>query len=159
MVDDGTFRRIDAGSAHRFISQRDGGRADILDDDSSEGAHVHGANRAKDIHRFDLPPIGTLEKPVLIYCYHGNLSRVFAKASVDFQFREVFSLDGGYDGWLVAQGKQISQSKAAASASTPGAALAPPSPRPWPHRRRYLNHQPDGFDIGLDGAVEGANLM
>ncbi len=35
-------------------------------------------------------------QPLLIYCYHGNASQVFAKTFADFGFAEVYSIDGGF---------------------------------------------------------------
>ncbi|MFC0709596.1 ankyrin repeat domain-containing protein [Azorhizophilus paspali] len=36
------------------------------------------------------------DKPVLIYCYHGNSSKTFAQMFSDFRFARVYSVDGGY---------------------------------------------------------------
>jgi hypothetical protein len=33
----------------------------------------------------------------MIYCYHGNASQVYASMFSDFNFREVYSVDGGYE--------------------------------------------------------------
>lgn len=35
--------------------------------------------------------------PVMIYCYHGNASQVYASMFADFQYNEVYSVDGGYE--------------------------------------------------------------
>lgn len=35
--------------------------------------------------------------PVMIYCYHGNASKVFAQMFDDFRYKEVYSVDGGYE--------------------------------------------------------------
>lgn len=35
--------------------------------------------------------------PVMIYCYHGNASQVYAQMFADFRFSEVYSVDGGYE--------------------------------------------------------------
>jgi len=35
--------------------------------------------------------------PVMIYCYHGNASQVYASMFSDFKFSEVYSVDGGYE--------------------------------------------------------------
>lgn len=37
--------------------------------------------------------------PVLIYCYHGKASQEYGRMFVDFGFREVYSLDGGFEAW------------------------------------------------------------
>ncbi len=36
------------------------------------------------------------EQPILIYCYKGNASKVYAQMFCDFRFMQVFSVDGGY---------------------------------------------------------------
>ena len=33
---------------------------------------------------------------MLIYCYKGNASKTYAQMFCDFRFRNVFSVDGGY---------------------------------------------------------------
>ena len=45
--------------------------------------------------------IGAVEKTrsILIYCYHGVASQEYAQVFSDFGFREVYSLDGGYETW------------------------------------------------------------
>jgi rhodanese-related sulfurtransferase len=35
--------------------------------------------------------------PVMIYCYHGNASQIYASMFADFQYKEVYSVDGGYE--------------------------------------------------------------
>ena len=36
------------------------------------------------------------DQAIIIYCYRGNASRVFAQMFADFRFTRVFSVDGGY---------------------------------------------------------------
>ncbi len=42
-------------------------------------------------------------KPVLIYCNRGIASLTHAQMFADFGFREVYSLNGGYEGWMLMQ--------------------------------------------------------
>ncbi len=42
------------------------------------------------------------EQAVVIYCYHGNASQVYAQMFSDFRFARVFSVDGGYEQLLTA---------------------------------------------------------
>jgi rhodanese-related sulfurtransferase len=39
------------------------------------------------------------DRPVFIYCYHGNASQTYAEMFADFGFATVFDLIGGWDGW------------------------------------------------------------
>lgn len=42
-------------------------------------------------------------KPVLIYCHRGTASLIHAQMFADFGFREVYNLNGGYEGWKLMQ--------------------------------------------------------
>ncbi|MGZ8243202.1 ankyrin repeat domain-containing protein [Methylomagnum sp.] len=39
------------------------------------------------------------DAPLLIYCYRGHASKDFAELFSDFGFREVYSLEGGFQAW------------------------------------------------------------
>jgi len=39
------------------------------------------------------------DRPVFIYCYHGNASRSYAQMFADFGFRDVVDLVGGWEAW------------------------------------------------------------
>lgn len=39
------------------------------------------------------------DAPLLIYCYRGHASKDFAELFADFGFREVYSLEGGFQAW------------------------------------------------------------
>jgi rhodanese-related sulfurtransferase len=131
MAEDGTIRRIDAGSTQKGIDRRDALIIDARDDASSERGHAAAPNYANEANLFDLLSSPPREKPVLISCYHGNSSQLFTKAFIDCQFHEVFSLDGGYDGWVVAQRERAfaapSKSNPASSEASPASAMPPKS--------------------------------
>lgn len=56
-------------------------------------------------------------KPVLIYCHRGSASLTHAQMFADFGFTEVYSLNGGYDGWIRWQsaGQQVGLAATGAS--------------------------------------------
>ena len=56
------------------------------------------------------------DRPVLIYCYHGNSSQAYAKAFAESGFCEVYSLDGGYEGWAAAQARAATTAPALSEA-------------------------------------------
>ena len=70
---------------------------DVRDRGSFERRHVEGAEHLTEAHLG--PALRRLAKttPVLIYCYHGNASQVYAETFADFRFVEVYSVDGGFD--------------------------------------------------------------
>lgn len=73
---------------------------DTRDRDSFEKGHISSAMHATtgELERllFQIPK----SAPVVIYCYHGNASLVHGQMFVDFGFEEVYSLNGGYEGWI-----------------------------------------------------------
>jgi thiosulfate sulfurtransferase len=41
------------------------------------------------------------DKPLILYCYHGNSSQGAANYFSEQGFEEVYSVDGGYEAWRV----------------------------------------------------------
>ena len=39
------------------------------------------------------------DTPIVVCCYHGNSSKSAAQLLVDKGFKDVYSLDGGYEAW------------------------------------------------------------
>lgn len=91
---------------------------DVRDMHSYKQEHLDGAMHLSE----DRVPmwLGRLpkERPVLIYCYHGNASKTFAQMFSDFRFARVYSVDGGYRPLATAL------TEAAAPGGTPSAELA-----------------------------------
>ena len=99
----GPYRRIAADTAWDILRRRDTLVLDVRDANSFAAGHI---DSAVHVTRNNLDPIilrTPKATPVLIYCYHGNASRTYAQMFADFGFREVYSVDGGYDGWRAAQ--------------------------------------------------------
>jgi len=93
------WRSIGADEAERVIRREEVLLLDVRDADSFRKARIDGAQH---VSMRDLSAVigGTpKERPILIYCYHGNASREFAQIFSDFGFVEVYSLDGGYEAW------------------------------------------------------------
>jgi ankyrin repeat protein len=57
------------------------------------------------------------DRPVFIYCYHGNASQTYAEMFADFGFVSVFDLIGGWDAWQ----KASEQGAPSPTATTPPA--------------------------------------
>lgn len=51
-------------------------------------------------------------QPILIYCYHGNASQVFANTFADFGFSEAYSIDGGFQALMQAAAAPMAASGA-----------------------------------------------
>lgn len=98
-----SFIRIDADAAADLIQRRGSPTLpalavfDVRDRATFERRHIAGAE-----HLTEALLGGTIRRlpkstPVLIYCYHGNASQVYAEMFSDFRFVEVYSVDGGFE--------------------------------------------------------------
>lgn len=96
------FQRINPAEAANHIRRSRAGLQplalfDSRDMDSYAKAHIKGADHLteRDFGQaiIDLPK----NTPVMIYCYHGNASQIYASMFTDFRFNEVYSVNGGYE--------------------------------------------------------------
>lgn len=97
-----SFQRISSQQAVDLIHRAYAGTKPLALFDSRDQAtysksHIIGADHLNESTFGEV--IGSLPKdtPVMIYCYHGNASQVYASMFTDFNFREVYSVDGGYE--------------------------------------------------------------
>lgn len=95
------FQRISPQRASDLILRARAGIKPLALFDSRDAAsyqksHIVGTDHLTE-HDFG-EVIANLPKnvPVMIYCYHGNASQVYASMFADFQYNEVYSVDGGY---------------------------------------------------------------
>jgi SagB-type dehydrogenase family enzyme len=99
-----TFQRIGVDFARELLQSGEALVLDMRDPTSYDGGHIEGAEHVTEANIFNYLSGTPKTKPVLIYCYHGNASQVYAKTFADFRFIKVYSLDGGYEGWKKAAG-------------------------------------------------------
>lgn len=97
-----TYQRISANKATDLILRARAGTAplalfDSRDERSYAAAHIKGTDHLSERSFGEV--ISSLPKdvPVMIYCYHGNASQIYASMFSDFNFKEVYSVDGGYE--------------------------------------------------------------
>ena len=96
-----TFRRLDAQDLAAWLAAHP--QALLLDAREArhhEQGHLAGSLRLDGRNHEALLLREDRQRPVFIYCYHGNASRSYAQMFVDFGFRQVFDLIGGWDAWL-----------------------------------------------------------
>lgn len=98
MNDELNFKRISIEQAKTLI---DNGAtlADIRDPDSFSAAHIDGAQHVSNISIEDFVREHDLDKPLVVYCYHGNSSQSAAAYLFERGFEDVYSVDGGFDHW------------------------------------------------------------
>jgi thiosulfate/3-mercaptopyruvate sulfurtransferase len=93
------FRRIAVGEAEALLARDGVVLLDVRAADAFRAGHIDGARHLTMAEVSAVLSATPKDAPVLIYCYHGNASQEFAQIFSDFRFREVYSLDGGYEAW------------------------------------------------------------
>ena len=100
-----TVTRICADEAQSLLKRPEVLVIDVRDKPSYEKGHIgsaiHADARAIDKLVMQIPK----ETPILLYCYHGSASLVHGRMFADFGFGEVYSLNGGHEGWVHFNGK------------------------------------------------------
>ena len=104
MSEEATFERVGVDFAQKLMAGGEALVLDMRDPTSYENGHIEGAEHVTEANIFNFLSGTPKDKPVLIYCYHGNASQVYAKTFADFRFKKVYSLDGGYEGWKKSSG-------------------------------------------------------
>jgi thiosulfate sulfurtransferase len=96
-----SFTRINANDAKILIEQGTSQIIDIRDAMSFQAGHMKAATR------IDNQNIGTFitqadqQAPLIVCCYHGNSSQNAAHHFCEQGFKNVYSLDGGFEQWKV----------------------------------------------------------
>lgn len=99
------FLRLRAVEVPAWLSAHP--QALVLD---ARDADSHGRSSLPDSMRLDgrnherLLMSEAKDRPVLIYCYHGNASQTYASMFLDFGFSSVADLIGGFEAWEQLQG-------------------------------------------------------
>lgn len=100
MSEQTSWRRIMVSEAKLLLQREDLTVFDLRDESSFAQGHIDGARYLSNANLEEAIMKTPRDKPVLIYCYHGNASQSGAKIFADFGFREVYDLIGGYESWL-----------------------------------------------------------
>lgn len=98
MNDELNFKRIPANVAKSMIEEG-ATLADIRDPDSFNAAHVNGAQHLTNTNIEDFVRDNDLDKPLVVYCYHGNSSQPASAYLYERGFEDVYSMDGGFEEW------------------------------------------------------------
>ena len=94
-----SFTRIDIEQAKALIEERQAKVVDVRDRASFESGHIADA-----IH-LDNETVSAFVSetdhsvPIIVCCYHGNMSQGAAGFFAEQGFKESYSLDGGYALW------------------------------------------------------------
>lgn len=98
------FKRIDVHEACALLDEAaENGLqiVDIRDEQSFEKGHITDALHLDNSSVQPFIQSADASKPLLIYCYHGNMSQSAAAYFSEQGFEEAYSLDGGFSDWEV----------------------------------------------------------
>ena len=94
-----SYQRISIEDAKELIKE-DITLIDIRDFNSFSSGHIQNAIHIEDLKIENFIKEKDKNKPILIYCYHGNSSQTAANFFYQNGFQQVYSMDEGYEGWL-----------------------------------------------------------
>ncbi|SHI21105.1 thiosulfate sulfurtransferase GlpE [Ferrimonas marina] len=77
---------------------------DIRDPNAFAAGHIPGAVHLHNGNLADYILNAEFEDPLVVVCYHGISSQGAAGYLAEQGFEQVYSLDGGYEGWAKAKG-------------------------------------------------------
>jgi len=93
------FKRISIDEAKTLIDAGGVTVADIRDADSYRSARIENAIHVQHETMEEFLEIAAKDKPLIIYCYHGNSSQGAANYFDGLGFIDVYSVDGGFEAW------------------------------------------------------------
>ena len=97
-----TFKRINVDTANAMInSNKSFILVDIRDVASYMREHIKGAINLNDKNINNFICNTPKDSSILVYCYHGNSSQRAANFLCESGFVDVYSLDGGYEDWII----------------------------------------------------------
>ncbi len=77
--------------------------ADIRDAGSFQAGHIEGAVNLSNDNLAEFMENTPKTKPVVVVCYHGVSSQQAAQFLVGQGYEQVYSMDGGFEGWRLGQ--------------------------------------------------------
>lgn len=96
------FKRIDVHGARALLdaAPENGLQIiDIRDEQSFARGHIRSAQHIDNSSVQPFIENADTSKPLLVYCYHGNMSQSAAAYFGEQGFEKAYSLDGGFSDW------------------------------------------------------------
>ena len=93
------LRRISIEQALALIGQQNPVIVDVRDPQSYRMSRIQGAVHLSNDNIGSFLQETDRQRPVLVYCYHGNSSISAGQFLAEQGFAEVMSMDGGFESW------------------------------------------------------------
>ena len=95
------YARLSADDAHQMTIDRPVNIVDIRDVDSFKLAHITDAVHLDNADVQEFINEADQDIPLIVCCYHGNMSQSAGAYFAEKGFAQVYSLDGGFAEWAV----------------------------------------------------------
>lgn len=86
---------------------------DIRDPGAFQASHIPGARHINDGNVESFVESDAKDKPVIVYCYHGNSSLGAAAYFLNKNFKEVYSMSGGFERWRAIYSSDVESGRGA----------------------------------------------
>jgi thiosulfate sulfurtransferase len=93
------FKRISVEEARELIERQGARVVDVRDRASFEAGHIPGAESVDESNVREFVAKSDLKCPLVVCCYHGNMSQGAAESFNRNGFEATYSLDGGWEAW------------------------------------------------------------
>jgi thiosulfate sulfurtransferase len=93
------FKRISIDEAKVLIDLGGATIADVRDSGSHLAGNIENSFNIQQENMDEFLSTAEKDKPLIIYCYHGNTSQGAADYFSEQGYTEVYSVDGGYEAW------------------------------------------------------------
>ncbi len=97
------FGFLEPDQARELIAQGQAGVVVVRDPGSFEAGHIGGAISLGEHNVGAFVSESDKDIPLIVCCYHGISSQGAAAYFAEQGFREVYSLNGGYDAWACSE--------------------------------------------------------
>lgn len=94
-----SYQCISTQEAETILQTGEATLLDIRDGASFSAGHIQDAAHLTNENVAEIISGADKEKPVVIYCYHGNSSKSAADYFYNQGFKQSYSVDGGYEIW------------------------------------------------------------
>jgi len=94
----GNYKRISIEQVQEIMSDQ-ATIIDVRDQQSYSMGHIENAVHVSDLNIQQFIDGTDKSKPLIIYCYRGNSSQDAARYLSKKGFKDVYSMDGGFEEW------------------------------------------------------------
>jgi len=99
MEENMSYKCISIDDAKVLIEQSGATIADVRDSGAFRASSIENAINIQQENLEEFLASADKNKPLIVYCYHGNSSKGAADYFFSQGYKEVYSMDGGYEAW------------------------------------------------------------